>query len=201
LKNRTLGFFNLALNAIAILIFLIQGLYVLSELRESYLEGTMAVYYQVGTYHIGIRYISYIFVAVTLLACYMYVRQKFMSINLKMIFELSLHLTLLWIASSELINLMELAGSSRSDKLGLSILWGLYSLLLIALGIWKSKKYLRIGAILLFGVTLIKLFFYDISHLSTISKTIVFLSLGILLLIISFLYNKFKNRIADEIEK
>jgi uncharacterized membrane protein len=96
---------------------------------------------------------------------------------------------------------MELAGSSSSDKLGLSILWGLYSLLLIALGIWKSKKYLRIGAILLFGVTLIKLFFYDISHLSTISKTIVFLSLGILLLIISFLYNKFKNRIADEIEK
>jgi len=201
LKNRTLGLFNLALNAVAILAFLGQGLYALSELRESYLEGTMAVYYQVGTFHIGIRYVSYIFVAITLLACYMYIRQKFMSINLKMTFELLLHLTLLWIASSELINLMELAGSSSSDKLGLSILWGLYSLLLIALGIWKSKKYLRIGAILLFGVTLIKLFFYDISHLSTISKTIVFLSLGILLLIISFLYNKFKNRIADEIEK
>ncbi|MDZ7612732.1 MAG: hypothetical protein U5K51_02640 [Flavobacteriaceae bacterium] len=37
--------------------------------------------------------------------------------------------------------------------------------------------------------------------MNTISKTIVFLSLGILLLIISFLYNKFKNQIADESEK
>lgn len=47
----------------------------------------------------------------------------------------------------------------------------------------------------LFAITLIKLFFYDIAHLNTISKTIVFVSLGILLLIISFLYNKNKNKI------
>ena len=65
-------------------------------------------------------------------------------------------------------------------------------------GIWKKQKHLRIGAIGLFGATLIKLFFYDISHMDTISKTIVFVSLGILLLIISFLYNKYKNIISDE---
>ena len=100
----------------------------------------------------------------------------------------------------ELINWMDLAGAKDSFKLGLSILWGIYALLLISLGIWKNKKYLRIGAIALFSVTLIKLFFYDISHLNTISKTIVFLALGILLLIISFLYNKFKHIISNEIE-
>ena len=93
---------------------------------------------------------------------------------------------------------MDLSGSEQSYKLGLSILWGLYALLLIALGIWKNKKYLRIGAIILFSFALIKLFFYDISSLNTISKTIVFVSLGILLLIISFLYNKYKHIIADE---
>ena len=91
-------------------------------------------------------------------------------------------------------------GSNESYKLGLSILWGLYALLLIILGIWKNKKYLRVAAIVLFGVTLIKLFFYDIASLNTISKTIVFVSLGILLLIISFLYNKYKHRISDESE-
>ena len=63
---------------------------------------------------------------------------------------------------------------------------------------WKNNKNLRIGAIVLFSITLIKLFFYDISHLDTLSKTIVFVSLGILLLIISFLYNKFKDIIFDE---
>jgi len=39
---------------------------------------------------------------------------------------------------------------------------------------------------------------YDISNLSTISKTIVLIILGLLLLIISFLYNKFKDKISDE---
>ena len=109
-----------------------------------------------------------------------------------------LHISVLWIASSELINWMDITESTQSYKLGLSILWGAYSLFVIALGIWKKKKYLRIGAIILFGVTLIKLFFYDISHLDTIAKTIVFISLGGLLLIISFLYNKYKHIISDE---
>jgi uncharacterized membrane protein len=102
------------------------------------------------------------------------------------------------VASSELINWMDIFKAEQSYKFGLSILWGVYSLLLISLGIWKGSKHLRIGAIVLFGATLLKLFFYDISHLSTLSKTIVFIALGILLLIISFLYNKYKHLIFDE---
>ena len=109
-----------------------------------------------------------------------------------------LHVSVLWIASSELINWMDLAGSVQSHKLGLSILWGVYSLLLISLGIAKKKKHLRVGAIVLFAVTLVKLFFYDISDYDTLAKTIVFVSLGVLLLIISFLYNKYTHRISDE---
>jgi uncharacterized membrane protein len=93
---------------------------------------------------------------------------------------------------------MDIFKSEQSYKLGLSILWGIYSLFLIGFGIWKKNKPMRIGAIALFGITLIKLFFYDISHLNTIAKTIVFVSLGILLLIISFLYNKYKQLISDD---
>nr|WP_244267836.1 DUF2339 domain-containing protein [Nonlabens ulvanivorans] len=97
--------------------------------------------------------------------------------------------------SSELIHWLDMAGARDAYKLGLSILWGVYSFLLIGFGIIKNKPYLRIGGMALFAITLIKLFFYDIAHLNTISKTIVFVSLGILLLIISFLYNKNKNKI------
>ena len=110
------------------------------------------------------------------------------------------YIAILWIVSSELINILDLSGSTQSYKLGLSILWGVYSLALIALGIWKKQKYIRITAIVLFSITLLKLFFYDISNLGTLSKTIVFVSLGILLLIISFLYNKFKHNISDAAE-
>ena len=111
-----------------------------------------------------------------------------------------LFISVLWITSSELFQWMDISDSPQSYKLGLSILWGVYSLLLIVLGIWKKKKHLRIGAIIIFAFTLLKLFFYDISHLNTIAKTIVFVSLGLLLLIISFLYNKYKNIISDETE-
>ncbi|MCK5702574.1 MAG: DUF2339 domain-containing protein [Cyclobacteriaceae bacterium] len=108
-----------------------------------------------------------------------------------------LYISILWIASSEVINWMEIHESTQSYKLELSILWALYSFLLIIVGIWKKKKHLRIGAIALFTVTLVKLFFYDISHLDAIATTIVFISFGILLLIISLLYNKYRHIISD----
>ena len=198
LKNQQLGFINLGLIILAVAAFLIQGLYELSGLRESYLEQTLSQYYPRSAFNIGIRYISLTFVSLPLFVCYKYIRQDFMKQDFKKAYSFLLHTSILWIASSELINWMDIAESNQSYKLGLSILWGIYALLLIVLGIWKKQKHLRIGAIGLFGATLIKLFFYDISHMDTISKTIVFVSLGILLLIISFLYNKYKNIISDE---
>lgn len=198
LKNKKLGLINIGLNTIAIAVFLVQGLYVLSELRETYLGQHFAEYYERGVFNIGIRYVSMAFFILIMVSCYQYVREKFMGFDFKIKFDFLLHISLCWVASSELLNWMDIADSTQSYKLGLSILWGTYSLFLIALGIWKQKKYLRIGAISLFGITLIKLFFYDISHLDTIAKTIVFVSLGVLLLIISFLYNKYKLSISDE---
>jgi len=200
LRDRSLGLINLCLNAVVIIVFLTHGLYVLSELRESYLLESMSEYYEISVFHIWIRYISFAFLALTLFTSSKYIRQTFMDVDLSLVFDLLVQISILWVASSELINLMDLAGYSETYKLGLSILWGVYSLLLISYGIWQNKKHFRIGAIALFSVTLIKLFFYDISHLNTISKTIVFVSLGILLLIISFLYNKFKHKITDDIE-
>jgi len=198
LKSQQLGFINLGLLVLALGAFLTQGLYVLSELRESYIEQSLAEYYQRGVFNIGIRYVSLAFVSLALVACYRYLRQEFMERDLSLAFDILLHTTVLWIASSELIHWLDIAESTQSYKLGLSILWGLYALFLVVLGIWKNKKHLRIGAIALFAVTLIKLFVYDISHLTTIAKTIVFVSLGVLLLIISFLYNKYKHLISDE---
>jgi uncharacterized membrane protein len=204
IRNRILGLVSICLNTIVIIIFLTQGLYILSELRETYLDQTLNQYYGSGSFNIGIRYISFAFVALTLVSIYRYLNKEFLkpiSSDVEVAFEFLLYTSILWIASSELITWMDLFNFPQSYKLGLSILWGTYALLIIALGIWKNKQHLRIGAIALFAVTLIKLFFYDISHLNTIAKTIVFVSLGILLLVISFLYNKHKHRISQDNEK
>jgi uncharacterized membrane protein len=177
--------------------FLAAGLFILSELREAYLfqnidDTDFDGNFEIGPFFIGIRYVAIAFFGVLLFSIYKLTRAPFMKIDFKVPFEILMHTSILWIISSELLNWMDIAGSNQSYKLGLSILWGVYSLFLIGLGIWKKKTYLRIAGIGLFAITLVKLFFYDIASLNTISKTIVFVSLGILLLIISFLYNKYK---------
>ncbi len=201
-RSFSLGYANLFLNAVALLIFLTIGLFFLSELRESYLRISEPPYFAAGSFHILIRYVSYAFCAGLLLACYRYIKQEFLlaqlsESSLNLAFEFVFYVTLWIVSSSELINLMDIFGYRDSYKLGLSILWGVYALCLIILGIHQHKKHLRIGAIALFAITLAKLFFYDIADLNTISKTVVFVSLGILMLIVSFLYNKYKTLIFD----
>ena len=202
LKSQVLGFINIGLNAFFITIFLTVGLYFISELRENYLSQNYAEYFNRDIFHLLIRYISYVFAAGLIFANYEYFKQKFLrdvmpEFPFDLVFDLGFYLTMLWIFSSELLNLMDIFKVADSYKLGLSILWGIYALALIVLVIYKKKKHLRIGAIALFAVTLVKLFFYDIADLSTISKTIVFISLGILMLIVSFLYNKYKSLIFE----
>jgi uncharacterized membrane protein len=200
LHNREFAYANLLFNLFGILVFMGIGLLIFNKLNESYQHQIQSQYYKIGIYNILIRYISIGFLAALVYTVYKYIQQKFLEptpFNLKISFELLLHGLILCLSTSELLNIMRNYDASASDKLGLSIFWGLYALLLIVLGIWKNKKYLRIFAIILFSLTLLKLFLYDIAQLETIAKTIVLVCLGILLLLISFLYNKYKHLITE----
>lgn len=204
-RSGPLAVVNMGLNVMTLFAFLSVGLFLLSELRESYLLQTSAEYFPRGIFHIAIRYVSYAFVAGLFVSIYQYLNQPFIAEDLptqtrRFLFELLLNLSLLIILSSELLNVMDLTGQKGSYKLGLSIFWGIYSLALVGLGIYFGRRHLRISAIILFGITLVKLFLYDIADLDTVSKTIVFVSLGALMLIVSFLYHKYKAVIfkADE---
>ncbi len=202
LKNIQFGYVGIGLSVVAILTFLTQGLDLHNSLQYSYLFPKNPEFYPPRKMDLVQRYLSYPFLGLSLLGIYLTVK-KFDFKESKIIkigFDLVLHGSILAVASFELIQWMEFSQSTQSYKLGLSILWGIYALVLIVLGIWKKKKHLRFMAIALFAFTLLKLFFYDISHLNTIAKTIVFLALGILLLIVSFLYTKYKDEIIDDDE-
>jgi hypothetical protein len=194
IKNQVLGQVGIGLNMLTVLVFLIQGLIILGNLRYDYFNPSITT----SALNIVIRYISFIFVAITLYATFLYTKTSFLQKKFKTVFDIFLYLSILWIASSEFIHWTDMARSTEGYKIGLSILWGCFALLLIILGIWKKKKHLRIAAMVLFGITLIKLFAYDITHVGTIGKTIVFVSLGVIVLIISFLYNKYKRYISEE---
>lgn len=83
-------------------------------------------------------------------------------------------------------------------KIGYPILWGVLSFAFLIVGIKKQNKQLRIIALSLLGITIIKLFFYDIKNVSETGKIIAFILLGVLILIISFVYQKIKKLVIDE---
>ncbi|MBL7731192.1 MAG: DUF2339 domain-containing protein [Chitinophagaceae bacterium] len=83
------------------------------------------------------------------------------------------------------------------QKAGLSILWGLCSFLLMWLGMKKGLRTLRIISLSLFTVTLVKLFAYDIRNIPPGGKIAAFILLGVLLLVVSFMYQQLKKIITD----
>ena len=198
IKSKELGLVTIGFIIITLMVFLSQGLIALSDLWRSHLNQPMAEYYETGSFHIWIRYLSIAIAVLLLVITFKYMRRDFMNTRIMVVFDLFMHLAMIIILSSELFLWIDSYNPGNSFKLGLSILWGIYALFLIGLGIKTHKKHLRVAAIVLFALTLVKLFLYDIADLNTISKTIVFVCLGVLLLIISFLYNKYKTRIAAE---
>lgn len=84
------------------------------------------------------------------------------------------------------------------SKAGLSITWGLSSFILIWLGMKHQFKPLRIIALVLFGITLVKLFVFDISNITPGGKIAAFILLGVLLLIVSFMYQRLKKILIDD---
>ncbi|WP_291287698.1 DUF2339 domain-containing protein, partial [Flavobacterium sp.] len=88
--------------------------------------------------------------------------------------------------------------SIKIIKTGFPILWGILAFVFLIIGIKKQQKSLRIIALSLLGLTILKLFAYDISNISETGKIISFILLGILILIISFVYQKIKVLVIDE---
>ena len=83
-------------------------------------------------------------------------------------------------------------------KIGYPILWGVLSFVFLIIGIKKQNKNLRIIALSLLGLTIAKLFLFDIKNVSETGKIIAFILLGVLILIISFVYQKIKKLVIDE---
>lgn len=85
-----------------------------------------------------------------------------------------------------------------TQKAGYAILWGVFGFVSIYLGMrWKSRN-VRIISLCVFAITLLKLFIFDLRGLSEGGKIAAFLSLGVLLLIISFMYQRLKRILLND---
>ncbi len=197
-RSAILAFVGVALSVLMLATFSTAGMYLFSQMRIGYMLHPQDVSNVVLPMNILIRYITYLFTGALLFSVYRTTRDELITDTigerkLMLGYDALLYSTLLIASSCDLINVMAQFHLPDGTRWGLSILWGAFALGMIVIGIAWNKAHLRIAAICLLAVTLVKLFFYDIAELGTIPKTILFVSLGILLLIISFLYNKYKS--------
>ncbi len=71
-----------------------------------------------------------------------------------------------------------------------SALWMAYGAMLMIIGFWRRSAFVRWQALLLIAVTIVKVFVYDVSQLDRGYRIVSFIVLGVLLLTISFVYQR-----------
>jgi hypothetical protein len=92
----------------------------------------------------------------------------------------------------------ELSKFRNMQQLSLSGIWIFYSIFMLMIGIWRRIKLLRLLSIGLFGVTILKVFVFDLSFLETLYRIISFIALGLILLTVSYLYQRYKSIILEK---
>ena len=87
------------------------------------------------------------------------------------------------------------------QQLSVSALWGIYSIVLVTIGIVRKFQPIRLLAILLFAVTILKVFLVDLQEMDKLYRIIASIGLGVLLLTVSLMYQKYRNQINSFVLK
>ncbi|HYY33131.1 MAG TPA: DUF2339 domain-containing protein, partial [Gaiellaceae bacterium] len=110
---------------------------------------------------------------------------------------------LFYAVSLSILELAELATGADMDTefqrghTGVSAFWGLVSLSFLYLGLTRRSRALRLGGFALFGVTLAKIFLYDLAFLSSLTRALSFIAVGTVLLLAGFFY----QRVSEQLEE
>lgn len=111
--------------------------------------------------------------------------------------EFAIIATLVWLTGTRLL-VTSFHEENFSTAFSLSL--GLAAFILMCAGMRYHSKEVRIVSLAEFGIVLGKLILNDVWTMSALGKIIVFISLGILLLTLSFLYQKLKDVLFNEDE-
>jgi len=94
----------------------------------------------------------------------------------------------------------QLVNLRLAQQLSISVVWTIYGGSMLTVGIARRSKLLRVMALLLLGLTIFKVFLFDLSSLEKLYRIISFIVLGAILLAVSFLYQRYRQRVAELID-
>ncbi len=88
------------------------------------------------------------------------------------------------------------ARAQWTAQMSLSLVWGLYALAVLVVGFWKRLAPVRYTALALFGVTAVKVLFYDTSGLREVYRWITILAVGLLFIVGAYLYYRLEKHLT-----
>jgi uncharacterized membrane protein len=123
--------------------------------------------------------------AATVVAC-LYAAQFLSARGSRARWYLSLLGTALW----TLLLYYQVAGSVRT------VAWGIEGVALLGSGFPLRDRVLRLSGLALLLGCILKLFLWDLRHLETLARIFSFLALGLFLVGVSWIYTRFRGRVA-----
>jgi uncharacterized membrane protein len=78
-----------------------------------------------------------------------------------------------------------------------SAFWGLVSLGFLYIGLTRRSRAFRLAGFGLFGVTLAKIFLYDLAFLSSLTRALSFIAVGGVLLLAGFFYQRISEQLDE----
>lgn len=112
--------------------------------------------------------------------------------------EYSIISTLMWLT---LMRLLLITFNEVNFSTAFSLSLGIAAFILMCIGMRYHSKEIRIVSLAEFGIVIGKLILNDVWAMPALGKIIVFISLGAILLILSFLYQKLKDALFNEKEQ
>ena len=102
-------------------------------------------------------------------------------------------------AVSVALNLLDISGLSHLHSAGVSIALTGCAAIEMALGMRYQNKLLRFISLGIFGIVIVKLLVFDLWRMAAIGRIIVFILLGVILLAVSFFYQRLRNVLIDKL--
>jgi uncharacterized membrane protein len=96
--------------------------------------------------------------------------------------------TVMWVGRNAAVT-----NRMSAQTFSVSVLYGIYALILVSIGVTRRTAVNRISGLALIGFVIVKLYLFDVWQLDRVYRIAAFVALGILLISTSFLYSRYRH--------
>lgn len=200
IKQKPLGIVIVSIGFLASFLFIFHYSYVYTSLRNTFLLSSKVTFDQFAIHFYAMALIAYIQIAALKASTFAFEKGN----KLKYVFTAVIIFFILFTFSTENsqiftvklyqphLLIQEIV--ARLHKFSYSITWAFVSFVLVLLGFWFDSKEIRTNAIIIYFITLIKVFTFDLFTDTKQDMMISFAVLGVILLLSSFIFQLQKDK-------